>query len=39
LPKTFKVEKLTLQDVKKMIEEKKPAKKKAVPKKKSAKKK
>ena len=43
LPKTFKVEKLTLEDVKKMIEEKKPAKKKAakkkVVKKKAAKKK
>ena len=33
LPKTFKVEKLTLEDVKKMIEEKKPAKKKAAKKK------
>jgi len=33
LPKTFKVEKLTLEDVKKMIEEKKPKKKKAVKKK------
>ena len=43
LPKTFKVEKLTLEDVKKMIEEKKPAKKKPakrkVTKKKAAKKK
>jgi DNA topoisomerase-1 len=39
LPKTFKVEKLTLEDVKKMIEEKKPAKKKSASKKKVAKKK
>ncbi len=39
LPKTFKVEKLTLEDVKKMIEEKKPAKKKTAVKKKVAKKK
>jgi len=33
LPKTFKVEALTLEEVKKMIEDKKPAKKKAVKKK------
>jgi DNA topoisomerase-1 len=36
LPKTFNVEKLTLEDVQKMIEEKKPAKKKAAAKKKPA---
>lgn len=36
LPKTFKVEKLTLEEVQKMIEAKKPAKKKAAPKKKKA---
>jgi len=39
LPKTFNVEKLTLEDVQKMIEEKKPAKKKAAKKKPAAKKK
>ena len=39
LPKTFKVEKLTLEDVKKMIEEKKPVKKKPVKKKPTSKKK
>ncbi len=36
LPKTFRVEKLTLEEVQKMIEAKKPAKKKAAPKKKKA---
>jgi len=39
LPKTFKVEKLTLEDVKKMIEDKKPGKKKSASKKKAVKKK
>ncbi|MGB0915831.1 MAG: topoisomerase C-terminal repeat-containing protein, partial [Crocinitomicaceae bacterium] len=36
LPKTFDVESLTLEEVEKMIEAKKPAKKKAAPKKKKA---